>query len=1333
MAKKKPVDVAAVERSRSAVHQYAATVGVDESTALPGPATRRPSPLSSALSRDIGYVAPVVGERAPEPTQKSARWEGYNAWDYAKDLVANETVSVSAALALRENGMEYDANYQLPDLKSEDWKQLTDGIDPEKWHVFGDAMSAEMARAISFRLREEQEREVRLMESGILPFLVGNILNPESVLMAIGSGGLSWVQKGNRLRRAMKLAGMAGGENLVQESALFALQDNRDASDMAFAAAAGLALGGAFGALGKGLPDDVRGKMADGFRNDADRIAIHQAEELKLIPPQPRKSLTREVYEKEQALIEHDVSRALDAEEARLSKLEGSIAHNVDETGLHTVTSPNGKSLAQENGEFLQMRRSDVAEGARGRGEGTAMMERMLKEANARGMKGVSSDVSISPAQVRVYERLRKQGYQVKQNPSAINPETGNLLSLNVRNSVFEVTPPLRETRTNVLDTLRTSRKTAKNIDERVESLPEILKGKMKDRLTVARKDLDEGLKLEEAAPETFAPDSAGAASLAHKLGVDVSKFAEPDVETAATRSFGFRFDISRILRSAKLDPSVRARTEAYVGDSIPEKGKVSKIGASEVAQRLRERHLTLFSQVYEPAYKAFVESVNGGRLSRSSRKMRKLFGQAVTKALKGVNTDNVHANKAAARLSQIFGEMGDDLKAANVKGFEDFVRDAKYLPRVPDRQKALRSRTTYGEHQMVDAVRTAIKKGYDDMGLELADDILERMAKGYYKTIHDLSLGIEGTSLNGIRLADKDQIAGLMRLGGVDDEVIADVIGRLRTKLAEPGEGTARHAKQRTLLDEDYEVSVQNKETGGWENKSLRDLMFHDDAEQVFQTYNHVMSGWTGLARQAGIKSRADHTNLMDNVKHELEPKDAEKVVRALDDSYKHMLGQPIYDTKGHPTARRIGRWFRDYNFARVMNMVGFAQLSDSAAFLTPHYLRHLGRHLPDMASMFRRMQDGTIEHKLVRELEEFTSAGTDRLHNKLFSAFDDEPDAPLSKIEHGTRVLARVTERNPIGVAPITVFNQRLTEVAISQRFTDDILGKTKTISADRWKQLGIDEEMSGRIKAQMDKHVEYDGRKLRSMDLAKWDDGVARESYLSAVWRESKRLIQEEDFGDTHRFMHSGIGKLLFQFRRFGLVSTVKQFGHTIANPTVENFSKLFTQVAMGSLSYASQMYLYSMTKPEGEREEWRAKYLTGSRIFLGGIARAGAFALTPAVVNQVYEGVTQTEGPFSHTRTTGLGQGFVNGVPTFDLIARTIDLASDLTSTTIRTDQQFDRRDFNNARKVLPFANMIVVKQLMDGMALLFPEESDDADADVAEYIGGLTGPQAFHSE
>jgi hypothetical protein len=118
------------------------------------------------------------------------------------------------------------------------------------------------------------------------------------------------------------------------------------------------------------------------------------------------------------------------------------ISHTIED-GEHVVQSPNGVTYAQtaSNGRDVKVLRSDTSAEAAGRGEGTDRLQSLADTAHAQG--GVlQSDVSVSPGAARTYEKLGERGYNVQKNPGAsINPDTGNWISDDPRESVFTVHP----------------------------------------------------------------------------------------------------------------------------------------------------------------------------------------------------------------------------------------------------------------------------------------------------------------------------------------------------------------------------------------------------------------------------------------------------------------------------------------------------------------------------------------------------------------------------------------------------------------------------------------------------------------------------------------------------------------------------------------------------------------------------------------------------------------------------------------------------------------------------------------------------------------------------
>lgn len=109
------------------------------------------------------------------------------------------------------------------------------------------------------------------------------------------------------------------------------------------------------------------------------------------------------------------------------------------DSGEFTATSLNGETLAQESGPYIIAKRNDTSAAARGKGEGKARYLALIKRAEAAG-KRFASDFSLSPDEVRLWDSLKKDGFEIKVNPATKNKTTGNLVAIDPRLPVFEVT-----------------------------------------------------------------------------------------------------------------------------------------------------------------------------------------------------------------------------------------------------------------------------------------------------------------------------------------------------------------------------------------------------------------------------------------------------------------------------------------------------------------------------------------------------------------------------------------------------------------------------------------------------------------------------------------------------------------------------------------------------------------------------------------------------------------------------------------------------------------------------------------------------------------------------
>jgi hypothetical protein len=98
---------------------------------------------------------------------------------------------------------------------------------------------------------------------------------------------------------------------------------------------------------------------------------------------------------------------------------------------------------------------------------------------------------------------------------------------------------------------------------------------------------------------------------------------------------------------------------------------------------------------------------------------------------------------------------------------------------------------------------------------------------------------------------------------------------------------------------------------------------------------------------------------------------------------------------------------------------------------------------------------------------------------------------------------------------------------------------------------RDMGITADVAARLKADMPNMTVYNNGKLVEFDLSKAQDVHAARAFAHTVSRGTKQIIQGTFIGETGAWAHSGLLKLMTQFRSFPLISMEKQWARQKAN--------------------------------------------------------------------------------------------------------------------------------------------------------------------------------------
>jgi hypothetical protein len=296
------------------------------------------------------------------------------------------------------------------------------------------------------------------------------------------------------------------------------------------------------------------------------------------------------------------------------------------------------------------------------------------------------------------------------------------------------------------------------------------------------------------------------------------------------------------------------------------------------------------------------------------------------------------------------------------------------------------------------------------------------------------------------------------------------------------------------------------------------------------------------------------------------------------------------------------------------------------------------------------------------------------------------------------------------------------------IVQRLVKDVHEDGGNLAEHRALQLGLTGDLKKRIAAQLKAHTEFAngdfGGKVRIVNYGAWDDVEARDALLHAVSKESRRLVQEEDLGDTALWMHTNMGKIIAQFRRFAMVSYSKQLLHGIAHADAEEATRVMVSGVMAAMAYqARHMAKIGQMELAGASEEdiadYREKFLAPDRLVAATIANSTYSSVLPGLWDTTVGHLTGER--FFNTRNSDLAADLITGNPTYSLIRNIGNAVGGSAQAILRGDEVLDKKDAQAWRKLAPFQNVLGVDIPYTALTADLPDADEDPDPDRIDWF------------
>lgn len=351
---------------------------------------------------------------------------------------------------------------------------------------------------------------------------------------------------------------------------------------------------------------------------------------------------------------------------------------------------------------------------------------------------------------------------------------------------------------------------------------------------------------------------------------------------------------------------------------------------------------------------------------------------------------------------------------------------------------------------------------------------------------------------------------------------------------------------------------------------------------------------------------------------------------------------------------------------------------------------------------------------HALDRDLEAFGLA-TEELRNNKFIRWDEGNLASrngqsslASKAENALDLAGRATSHISL-FKYINEVSQLWASKAAAQTFAD-LASAPTSANLKRMASLGLDEKQLSAVLKEIKAHSSIEegplfGGKLTALNLDNWSNTEARVAFENALFRWSRRIIQENDFGSMAKWMSHPAAQMVLQFRVFQTNAWAKQFLHNVHIADPRAFATFAYSMGLGAAVYMVSEQLKSIGRKD--RQQHLEKRLDPAQIGKAAFARSAWSSWLPTIADtgRVAVGLK----PWFDTRTSGQPSDFIFGNPGSGLIDDILKATKGTVSPTLQGRAR-TREDTVNMIRPLIWQNALPVTILMNYLTSGMPDRS-----------------------
>lgn len=849
----------------------------------------------------------------------------------------------------------------------------------------------------------------------------------------------------------------------------------------------------------------------------------------------------------------------------------------------------------------------------------------------------------------------------------------------------------------------------------------------------------------------SYGSSTAGAAHITdgHDFLKNDLALSVADQDVAKSALSKVRVDLAGQMGSS---PNVITRMfSIFTQDGVGKVGHaINPIATTEETMRFFEGWTNDLNRTAAPAMKAYFKDQGTSFFGRSAAQQQ--FAEDVAKAIRERDPGAFAAfhpevQKVARKVAALQNEirkllnnpsMREGLSSKSVAGFEELAENPNYLMRVWDNAKVSNAFLTYGKQTMDQLFEGAIARANPDMPTKM----IQTLASGFTKGIINRAHGIDEMAMRAMAGDNIDAIEKFLKEATeVSDNDADEILNFLRSKATKKDDaGNSTRAKHRVLLDEKFELpGVRALKTGVDEGQSLKieDLLVND-AFYLFNRYARQTAGLAALARVRikapnadelivdGITKDGDFEKVIELVRERAAQDLKEGNKKSHDNLDRDIANlQFAYDwIRGRPTGKHSEgmddflRLARKFNYTRVLNQVGFAQVPEFGRMVAHLGVKAAFSQTPVLRRILNESGEWVRNSKLHEDIENVLPFGINDLGITKQYRFDELAGNPASlnrgrfrdKAEGVLDKMGEVTTHIS-GLQAMETTMRTWVATGIVQKWMN-FAHTGKGFTEARLSDLGLDKVMTDRVLGQMKKEGNFEttkgwlsNNKVVRAHFDKWDDLEAREAFLAAAYRDARSIIQSNDIGNMHRVMGNAFAKTLMQFRTFMLGSYVKGTLKSVHFRDGQAAASILMGSMLAGLTYVVQTKLKALGRDD--RREYEDKLLTWQNIGAAAFSRIGESSVIPMLMDSAAPALGR-DPLFSHTRTSGQTSDIVFGNPTVNLLFNDSVSAMSGAISPITKGRSISQQEANSLKSLLPFQNFLPVTLLFNGLIQDLPK-------------------------